>query len=113
MKNVDVANLIELSTLVTKYFNEVGVKNNIRKRKTSINDGIAFKMLHGNKNTSQDMATWRLNNFMNRKTKATLIDRRSYIDREKSIDLGVYEGLYNRSIDKPLLSFLVHPIRIT
>ena len=99
MKNGDIQNFILLSKNIKDYLTNVIKDGDIRHRKTSLIDGIIFKLYYSRKETSQESASVKLNKVMNRNTIQRKISRQSYIARENSIDISIYKGLYDL-IDK-------------
>jgi len=99
MKNGDIQKFVQLTREAQKYLNEISGPTFTRKRKTTIADGVAFKLYYSKKDSSQDKATIKLNNFMNRNTFKSKVRRQSYVEREDGIDISTYKGLYEL-IDK-------------
>ena len=81
-------NLIKLVNEITSLINENEDKYIIRNKKTSMKDGIAFRLLYTKKDTTQVSVTAKINDFLDKN-----INRSSYSDRDKQIDIKFYEKL--------------------
>ena len=60
-----------------------------RKRKTTIVDGVAYRLLYAKNNSSQNIITAKINNFLN-----TTTNRSSFVDRDNQINVSFYEKIY-------------------
>ncbi len=93
MRNGDIQNMVELSKIVKDFINNCKTPDT-RTRKTSIVDGIAFRLSYSQKDSSQDKTTFTLNNFTDRITNSSKVSRQCYVEREDNIDISIYSALY-------------------
>jgi hypothetical protein len=82
----------QINLYTNSYFNNhINFKQNIKKRKTILNDGLLFKLLYTQKNSTQEIVTSKLNTYYKKN-----ITRTSYCDRVKQLDINFFENLNNK-----------------
>ena len=82
----------QINLYTNDYFNNhINFKQNIKKRKTILNDGLLFKLLYTQKNSTQEIVTSKLNTYYKKN-----ITRTSYCDRVKQLDINFFENLNNK-----------------
>lgn len=85
---------INIRNEILLLFNDFSSKLKFRTKKTTIADAIIFKLLYSQKNSSQEKITGKLSLF-----KMNKINRSSFSDRDKKINIEFYEKL-SKIIDK-------------
>lgn len=95
MKNKYISAIVELSKKLKDFINNNSYKYIKRFRKTNIIDGFAFKIIQAQKDMSQEKATYVLNSFKKSKTKTEIINRSSFVDREKQLTVDFYKSVYD------------------
>jgi len=91
MKNKHIRTLNKLSLTIHNFIHEYDYVLGKRNKKTSILDGVVYKIIQGEKEMSGPKATYAMNKFKNMK-----ISRTSYGDREKQISLDLYKQIYGK-----------------
>jgi len=80
--------LIKLSHNIGTLVNKNKNKYIIRNKKTSMFDGIIYRLLYTQKESTQTLVTAQINNFLGK-----TINRSSYSDRDKQINIDFYEKI--------------------
>lgn len=94
MKNKDLSNLVLLSKTISKFLDDNNYEYARRCNKTKIVDGLAFKILYGQKNMSQQKVAAKINKFKGNSSIKTKVNRSSYVDREAQLDGDFFMKLY-------------------
>lgn len=89
MKNKYIRIVNKLSSSIHDFINGHDYIYGKRNKKTTVLDGIVYKIIQGQKEMSGPKATYALNKFKNVK-----ISRISYLEREKQISLDLYKQIY-------------------
>lgn len=95
MKNIDISKLVSLSKSINQFIIGKNYDYLKRLRKTSIVDGLLFRLIYGQKNMSKDQAAILMNTFKDIKCKSDKINRSSYSDRDNQISIKLYEQIYD------------------
>jgi len=87
--------MLLLADEINGYLNSINHTYNKRSKKTTIFDGIIYKLLYGMNDTSQQLTANNINAFMGRTSTTTKISRQGYVDRENLLDIAVYKKIYS------------------
>ena len=80
--------LIKLSNEINTLIDSNKNKYIIRNKKTTMHDGLMYRLLYTQKDSTQTLVTAKINNFLGKS-----INRSSYSDRDKQINIEFYEKL--------------------
>ena len=84
-----IKNFNKLSLDIKNYINIISNQKKFRNRKTSLFDGIIFKLLYTMEKSTQDYVTCKLNLYNNNNA-----SRKAYIKRIDNMDVSIFEKIY-------------------